>query len=71
MDKFHSVYDGYRPPKNQSIGGKARAKSAKRDRWGRFLPLNGELKPPSNHGVIGGMVRAEQAKRDKKGRYIK
>ena len=66
----YSLYDGYRPPDTPSIAGKARAKMAKRDKWGRFLPNDGELKPPVNHGVDAGKIRAKNALRDRKGRFI-
>lgn len=52
-------------------GGINRARSAKRDQWGRLLPKDGTLPAPSRHGVAGGKARASKAKRNEKGEFSK
>ena len=66
----YSLYDGYQPPDSPSKAGKARAATAKRDQWGRFLPNQGKLKPPTHHGYKGGITRCKQAKRNEKGQFV-
>jgi len=66
-----SPYEYYTPPQ-RIAGGKARARTALRDKYGRFLPNNGQSLPePTVHGVEGGKARAERAYRDARGRFIK
>lgn len=54
-------------------GGKNRASTAKRDRWGRMLPKDDTvlLPMPVAHGVKAGLCRVSNCKRDCKGRFVK
>lgn len=52
-------------------GGKKRAATAKRDRFGRMLPKDGDLPEPSKHGQAGGQARTIKALRDARGRFTK
>lgn len=62
-DLFDSI-----PPANVR-GGRARAKQAERDRQGRFLPTDPQVKATwtldERHGVPGGIKRAQTAKRNR------
>lgn len=50
-------------------GGRKRAATAKRDRYGRMLPNNGGLSEPLRHGQAGGQARVIKALRDERGRF--
>jgi len=68
----YGMYMLYTPPTSHIdpvLGGKARAAKARRDKWGRMLPNNGELNPPTDHGLIGGLTRARTAQRNAQGRF--
>lgn len=69
-----SLYDPHRfdaeTPANVR-GGRARARTASRDAWGRFKPCSKELPTPLCHGRDGGVARAIKATRDSKGRFVK
>ena len=65
-----SVYYSYVPYKPVKAG-QARAKNARRDKFGRFLPNYGDLPIPIKHGQAGGLARITRCKRDARGRFIK
>lgn len=60
-------YDSMTPA--NVIGGINRAKAARRDRYGRFLPQSHDLPEPDRHGAAGGQARAIKALRDERGRF--
>lgn len=67
---FPELFDSF-PPANVR-GGVSRAKSARRDAQGRFLPNTETFRPlDPEHGVKASKIRAMQAKRNEKGRYTK
>lgn len=45
-------------------GGKKRAATAKRDRYGRMLPNNGDLSEPLRHGQAGGLATVKKYGKD-------
>ena len=57
------------------LGGLNRAKSAFRDKQGRFMPNSAiaaeEWHLAADHGVKGGQARARKAVRDQYGRFVK
>ena len=64
------LFDSF-PPANVR-GGMSRAKSAKRDSQGKFLPNTETSRPlDPEHGVKAGKIRAMQAKRNEKGEFVK
>lgn len=68
-DNFHPIYTRA----NCRKGGTNRAKTARRDKWGRMLPKDDtvSLPKPVKHGQKGGLARLSKALRDDKGRFIK
>jgi hypothetical protein len=56
-------------PSSERLGGLKRSRTARRDQWGRMLPNNGDLNPPTEHGKIGGQKRAKTAQRNRLGRF--
>lgn len=74
------TYDNFHPKYTRvqcSNGGKKRASTAKRDKWGRMLPKNDtvSIPEPLAHGVAGGKARMIKAlqenKLDEKRRFTK
>ena len=66
-DTFHETN-----PLPHVLGGISRAKQARRDSYGRFMPLQQvtEWTPPLDHGKRGGIKRAAHAMRDFHGKFI-
>jgi hypothetical protein len=56
---------------SEHLGGKHRAETARRDKFGRFLPNYGEIPLPLKHGQAGGIARSTRCKRDARGRFTK
>lgn len=52
------------------LGGINRAKTARRDKWGRLQPKEGSLPAPVDHGIKAGKIRASKARRNEKGQFI-
>lgn len=71
---IYSTYDDFYRTHLSSIqlGGLNRAKTAKRDKWGRFMSNDDTVSLlPEPDRRTAGLKRVAQAKRDTKGRFIK